>query len=171
MSDAHYAIGIDLGTTHCALSYVELNQGNEHVAQQIMGIPQLISPGNVEDRPLLPSFLYLPHPNEFAENDLMLPWSNQQQFATGELARQQGTKTPIRLVSSAKSWLCHPGVDRRAGIIPLDAPEEIEKVSPLQASIRYLEHLRDAWNFQHADAPSRCPFSTTGCHHYRAGIL
>lgn len=153
MSDAHYAVGIDLGTTHCALSYVELNHSDEQVAQQIMGIPQLISPGNVEDRPLLPSFLYLPHPNEFAENDLMLPWSSQQHFATGELARQQGAKTPIRLVSSAKSWLCHPGVDRRAGIIPLDAPEEIEKVSPLQASIRYLEHLRDAWNFQHPDAP------------------
>jgi len=146
-------VGIDLGTTHCALSYVDL-AGNEeeNVAAHVMTLPQLTSPGSVEERTLLPSFLYLPHPNEFAQNDLVLPWERNQQFAVGEFARVQGARTPIRLVSSAKSWLCHPGVDRRAAILPVDAPDEVQKVSPLQASIRFLEHLRDAWNNKHPDA-------------------
>lgn len=154
MSEARYSIGIDLGTTHCALSYVDLTQTEgEIVGQQIMHIPQLTAPGNVEEKSLLPSFLYLPHPDEFTQSDLMLPWDNDRRYAVGELARSQGVRTPIRLVSSAKSWLCHPGVDRRADILPVDAPEEIEKISPLQASIRYLEELCNAWNYQHADTP------------------
>lgn len=149
-----YCVGIDLGTTHCALSFVDLLQSQEEsIEQQVMGIPQLISPGNVEEKVLLPSFLYLPHPDEFAQNDLMLPWDNDRQYAIGELARSQGARTPIRVVSSAKSWLCHPGVDRRSALLPLDAPEEINKISPLQASIRYLQALRDAWNHKNPEAP------------------
>lgn len=149
-----YCVGIDLGTTHCALSFVDLLQSQgESVEQQVMGIPQLISPGNVEEKVLLPSFLYLPHPDEFAQNDLMLPWDNDRQYAIGELARSQGARTPIRVVSSAKSWLCHPGVDRRSALLPLDAPYEIEKISPLQASIYYLKALRDAWNHKYPEAP------------------
>jgi hypothetical protein len=69
------------------------------------------------------------------------------------MARSRGAGTPIRLVSSAKSWLCHPGVDRRAAILPADAPPEVTRVSPLEASVRYLTHLRDAWNHAHPDAP------------------
>lgn len=153
MSEAKYCVGIDLGTTHCALSFVDLveSQG-EAVKQQVMGIPQLTSPGNVEEKVLLPSFLYLPHPNEFAQNDLMLPWGSELPHAVGELARSQGARTPIRVVSSAKSWLCHPGVDRRSALLPLDAPDEVEKISPLQASIHYLQVLRDAWNYKYPDA-------------------
>ena len=73
-------------------------------------------------------------------------------FVVGELARAMGGRTPIRLVSSAKSWLCHPGVDRRAAILPVEAPDEVERVSPLQASMRYLEHLRAAWDQHYPDA-------------------
>ncbi|SDY07355.1 Hsp70 family protein [Nitrosomonas sp. Nm33] len=154
MNDARYSVGIDLGTTHCALSFVDLVQSQgEMVEQEIMGIPQLTSPGNVEEKVLLPSFLYLPHPDEFAQNDLLLPWDSEHQYVVGELARSQGVRTPIRVVSSAKSWLCHPGVDRRSALLPLDAPDEIEKISPLQASIHYLQVLRDAWNNRHPDAP------------------
>ncbi len=154
MNEAKYSIGIDLGTTHCAVSCVDLAQSQgETVAQAIIGIPQLTSPGNIEEKVLLPSFLYLPHPDEFAQNDLMLPWDSERQYIVGELARSQGVRTPIRVVSSAKSWLCHPGVDRRSALLPLDAPDEIEKISPLQASIHYLQDLRDAWNNQHSDAP------------------
>ncbi|WP_430229714.1 Hsp70 family protein [Nitrosomonas communis] len=154
MKEAKYSIGIDLGTTHCAVSCVDLAQSQgETVAQAIMGIPQLTSPGNVEEKALLPSFIYLPHPDEFAQNDLMLPWDNERQYVVGELARSQGMRTPIRVVSSAKSWLCHPGVDRRSALLPLDAPDEIEKISPLQASIHYLQDLRDAWNNQHPESP------------------
>src|SRR5450830_1195843 len=69
------------------------------------------------------------------------------------MARSRGATTPIRLVSSAKSWLCHPGVDRRSAILPQDAPDEVTRVSPLTASTRYLEHLRQAWNAAHPEAP------------------
>jgi hypothetical protein len=155
MSDPKYAIGIDLGTTHSALSYVDLSASDgEKTAQTVLGIPQLTGPGTVEDLPLLPSFLYLPHPDEMAAGELALPWqASGDGPVAGEMARSRGATTPIRLVSSAKSWLCHPGVDRRAAILPNDAPEEISRVSPLEASTRYLAHLRQAWDAAHPDAP------------------
>jgi len=154
-NDARYAIGIDLGTTHSALSYVDLQASDgEQADQGVLGIPQLSAPGTVEALPLLPSFLYLPHPEELAPSDLALPWTNGQAApVVGEMARSRGAGTPIRLVSSAKSWLSHPSVDRRAAILPTDAPEEVERVSPLAASTRYLEHLKAAWNATHPDAP------------------
>jgi hypothetical protein len=154
MSEARYAIGIDLGTTHCALSYVDFaSSEGERVQQETLLLPQLTGPGTVEERSLLPSFLYLPHPSELAPGDLMLPWTAGQDFVVGEFARERGAQTPIRLISSAKSWLCHAGVDRRAAILPADAPAEVERVSPQQASIHYLEHLKSAWNFTHPEAP------------------
>ena len=154
MSTARYAIGIDLGTTHCALSYVDLEASDgEKAAQQVLHIPQLTGPGSVEDRALLPSFLYLPHADELAGGDLSLPWTAAQDYAVGEFARSRGAATPIRLVASAKSWLCHPGVDRRADILPAEAPDEVARISPLTASVRYLAHLRAAWNAAHPDSP------------------
>ena len=123
MSAPRYAIGIDLGTTHCALSYVDIGASDgEHASQSVLRVPQLTAPGSVQELALLPSFLYTPHPSEFADGDLTLPWTAEQDFVAGELARSRGALTPIRLVSSAKSWLCHPGVDRRAAILPNDAP-------------------------------------------------
>lgn len=154
MSAARYSIGIDLGTTHCALSYVDLHASDgENTVYGVLDIPQLTGPGTVEGGALLPSFLYLPHESELAEGDLNLPWSSTQSFAVGEFARARGALTPIRLVSSAKSWLCHPGVDRRAAILPPDSPPEVARVSPLEASTRYLAHLRQAWDHAHPDAP------------------
>ncbi len=154
MSDARFAVGIDLGTTHCVMSYVDFaHSDGEAVAHGITPIAQLTGPGTVEERSVLPSFIYLPHPDELAADDLILPWDTQPAFAIGEWARTLGSHTPIRLVSSAKSWLCHPGVDRRAPILPVEAPPEIQQLSPLQASIHYLEHLRSAWSQQHPDDP------------------
>lgn len=154
MSEARYSIGIDLGTTHCALSYVDLAASDgDAAAQQVLPIAQLSSPGAVASPELLPSFLYLPHEGELAAGDLSLPWTASRDYAVGEMARSRGAGTPIRLVSSAKSWLCHPGVDRRAAILPNDAPPEVARVSPLEASVRYLNHLREAWDHAHPDAP------------------
>lgn len=160
---ARYAIGIDLGTTHSALSYVDLEQSDgERTAHGVLPVPQLTAPGTVEALPLLPSFLYLPHPDELAPGELALPWSNEDpgnggvasdNAIAGEMARSRGATTPIRLVSSAKSWLSHPSVDRRAAILPSDAPEEVTRVSPLAASTRYLQHLRRAWDQAHPEAP------------------
>lgn len=155
MSEARYAVGIDLGTTHCALSCIDLaTSEGDRVDQSLMAVPQLTAPGSVEERPLLPSFIYLPHPEEFAPGDLTLPWHAGSDAIVGELARSHGARTPIRLVSSAKSWLCHPGVDRREAILPPGAAEdEVERLSPFAASVRYLAYLRDAWNHAHPDHP------------------
>ena len=151
---AQYSIGIDLGTTHCALSYVNKTASDgEKVVQGVLDIPQLTAPASIEAKPLLPSFLYLPHESELSEAERTLPGAAASNYITGEFARSRGAATPIRLVSSAKSWLCHPGVDRRAGILPPDAPEEVSRISPLTASIRYLEHLRWAWEQAHPEAP------------------
>ncbi|WP_313177202.1 Hsp70 family protein [Massilia sp.] len=152
---ARYAIGIDLGTTHSALSYVDLEASDgEKTAHGVLPVPQLSAPGTVEALPLLPSFLYLPHPDELAPGELALPWSTEGETAVaGDMARSRGATTPIRLVSSAKSWLSHPSVDRRAAILPSDAPEEVTRVSPLEASTRYLQHLRRAWDHAHPEAP------------------
>ena len=151
---ARFSIGIDLGTTHCALSYVDMQASDgEQVVQQVLDVPQLTAPASVEGRPLLPSFLYLPHESELSPADLTLPWGASQDAVAGEFARQRGAATPIRLVASAKSWLCHPGVDRRAPLLPADAPPEVERISPLAASTRYLQHLRQAWDAAHPGAP------------------
>jgi hypothetical protein len=154
MSEPRFSIGIDLGTTHCALSYVDLAAcDGEQVSQQVLPIPQLTAPGSVESLGLLPSFIYLPHASELADGDLSLPWTTEQDHAVGEMARNRGAATPIRLVSSAKSWLCHAGVDRRAAILPNDAPPEVARLSPLEASLRYLAHLRAAWDLAQPEAP------------------
>ena len=154
---ALYAIGIDLGTTHSALSYVNLGQSDgEKSVHGVLQVPQLSSPGTLEELPLLPSFVYLPHADELAPGDLALPWVTEEAeapFVAGEMARSRGATTPIRLVSSAKSWLCHPGVDRRAAILPNDAPPEVARISPITAATRYLTHLRQAWDNAHPEAP------------------
>ncbi|HEX5344834.1 MAG TPA: Hsp70 family protein [Duganella sp.] len=157
MSDPRYAIGIDLGTTHSALSYVNLQTSDGEKTQHgVLAIPQLTAPGTIEELPLLPSFLYLPHADELAPGENNLPWqqtAEEQTGVAGEMARSRGATTPIRLVSSAKSWLSHPGVDRRSALLPNDAPEEVARVSPLEASTRYLTHLRKAWEQAHPEAP------------------
>ena len=152
--EPQFSIGIDLGTTHCALAWVDIGASDgEKTVYGVLDIPQLTAPGSVGSLSLLPSFLYLPHASELAADDLALPWTGEQDFAVGEMARSRGAQTPIRLVSSAKSWLCHPGVDRRAAILPNDAPPEVARVSPLEASTRYLAHLRQAWDHAHPEAP------------------
>ncbi len=153
-TDKRYSIGIDLGTTHCVLSYVDITDpdADEHI-QEVLQIPQLTAPGMIEDKAQLPSFLYQAHEAEISEGETTLPWTTKPDNLVGEIARNLGSKTPIRLVSSAKSWLCHAGVDCKSAILPTEAPEEVERISPYQASVAYLQHLCDAWNDQHPNAP------------------
>jgi hypothetical protein len=145
---SRYIVGIDLGTTNSALAYIDTSAGQEEPAVVHMLVPQLVQPGSVEERPLLPSFLYLPGENDLPAGSLKLPWDARAEWAVGEFARNQGNQVPTRLVASAKSWLCHPGIDRRAQVLPWKAPEGSRKISPLEASTAYLRHLCDAWNFQ-----------------------
>ena len=152
--EPQFSIGIDLGTTHCALSWIDhAASDGERVAQGVLDVPQLTAPASVQAQPLLPSFLYLPHDSELTPADRTLPGQAPHGGVVGEFARTRGAATPIRLVSSAKSWLCHPGVDRRAPLLPADAPEDVARLSPLAASTRYLEHLRWAWEQAHPGAP------------------
>ncbi len=148
-----YSVGIDLGTTHCVLSYVDLSKEEDELTQEVMSIPQLSSPGVVEDKNQLPSFLYIAHEAEIAEGASTLPWSAKPEYLVGDIARNLGSKTPIRLVSSAKSWLCHAGVDCKEPILPSEAPEEVARVSPFQATKAYLQHMKDAWENKHPNAP------------------
>ena len=142
-----YAIGIDLGTTHSALSYFNLSDDAPRGrAQPVLPIPQLTGVGTVEEHLLLPSFLYLPSPHEFPPDALALPWDRDRREVVGAFARSHGSKVPARLVSSAKSWLCHPGVDRTSALLPWQAPEEVHRISPLDAAAKYLRHLREAWD-------------------------
>src|SRR5439155_6898479 len=108
-------------------------------------MPQVVAQGSVEDHTLLPSFLYLPGPGEQPAGALRLPWDAKRDYCVGEYARAFGSQVPTRLVASAKSWLSHPGADRKADILPFRAPEDGRKVSPLEASPRYLKQMAAAW--------------------------
>ncbi|MCA9540140.1 MAG: Hsp70 family protein, partial [Myxococcales bacterium] len=145
---SRFVVGIDLGTTHCAVAYSPIDRADV----QLFEIPQLVAAGETATRRLLPSFLYLPADGEFTDAQRLLPWGPEPEIV-GEWAREQGASTPVRLVASAKSWICHGGVDRRAPILPWEAPEAIPKVSPFTASVRYLAHLRAAWDAAHPNAP------------------
>ncbi len=156
---SHFAIGIDLGTTHCALASIRSEADVKGETPQPFAIAQLVAPGETSERPLLPSFLYRPAEGEFTLDALSLPWTREPASApkvpqiVGEFARKKGTTTPARLVSSAKSWLSHAGVDRKAPILPWGEAEGVSKVSPLEASAEYLSHLRAAWDVAHPEAP------------------
>src|SRR5207302_314963 len=94
-----------------------------------------------------PSFLYLPGPSEQPAGAMKLPWAAERDYCVGEFARVFGSQVPTRLVASAKSWLCHSGVDRKAAILPWKAPDNGRRVSPLEATTYCLEHFVDAWNY------------------------
>ncbi|MGC3996762.1 MAG: Hsp70 family protein [Anaeromyxobacter sp.] len=150
--EARYLVGIDLGTVNTALAAVDLARGGDLAeAVQALEIPQLVAPGEVAARRLLPSSAYLPGP-ELPAEARRLPWG-EPEVVVGELAREQGARVPGRLVSSAKSWLANPRADRTAPILPWGAPEEIPRLSPVEASARYLAHLRDSWDAGHPGAP------------------
>ena len=149
-----YVIGIDLGTTNCALAFAPLGgDAREQPKVALFDVPQLVNPGEVRDEPLLPSFLYLPGPADFPAGSIALPWDESPQYVAGALAQKRGTEVANRLVASAKSWLSHAGVDRTAPILPPNAPEGVARISPLEASRQYLDHLREAWDSKMPDAP------------------
>ncbi|HAS6348558.1 TPA: Hsp70 family protein [Vibrio vulnificus] len=148
---AKFSVGIDLGTTHCVMSFMDTQ--DEQARVQVMAIPQLTAPGTVESRNQLGSFLYQPHEHEMNPASRVLPWTTEPTALVGAIARNLGGKTPLRLVASAKSWLCHGGVNRRDAFLPAGSPEEIEKVSPLRATELYLEHLKQAWDHAQPNHP------------------
>jgi hypothetical protein len=149
---ARYLIGIDLGTTNSAVAYVDLDKRPAGTIAHFQ-VPQLTAPGEMTTRDLLPSFVYLPGPHDLPAGSLALPWNKDATTAVGEFARNHGSRIPGRLVTSAKSWLCHAGVDRSAPLLPWSAPPEVQRISPVEASMRYLKHLVDAWDAEHPQHP------------------
>jgi len=146
-----FIVGIDLGTTNCALASVPQGAVDGEVVVSDCPIQQLERPGSVVPKPTLPSFVYLPSNGELPEGSMDLPWAGGRDYMVGLGARERGAQVPLRLVSSAKSWLCHAGVDRRAPILPFQAPPEVEKLSPIAAATAFLSHLREAWDAEHPD--------------------
>ncbi|HEX9575251.1 MAG TPA: Hsp70 family protein [Myxococcales bacterium] len=149
-----YCVGIDLGTSNSALGYADLEARDPGASVSVFEVPQLVGPGDVAPRPLLPSHLYVPGPHELPDGALALPWDPAHPGpAVGGFARDQGARVPGRHVASAKSWLCHPAVDRTAAILPWGAPPEVPRLSPVAASARILQHLKGAWDAAHPRNP------------------
>ena len=155
-SSSRYIVGIDLGTTNTVAAYADTAEAAE---PRLFEIEQLVAPGEVAARPLLPSLRYHPAPGELAPGDLGLPWQRPASVeddppsVLGELAKELGAKAPGRLVVSAKSWLSHGSVDRTAPILPWGGADDVPKISPLHASASYLAYVRTAWNHHFQDYP------------------
>ncbi|CAN5652076.1 Hsp70 family protein [soil metagenome] len=134
-------VGIDLGTTNSALAWIDAEATEDAAQTHLHEVEQLVSPGELARRSLLPSFLYVAGDLDFPAGSTALPWNPDGRHVIGELARRRGTENPARLVASAKSWLSHAGADRTAPILPWGAPEDVPHVSPVEASAEYLRHL------------------------------
>ena len=141
-----YIVGIDLGTTNSALACSDATAPEEERRIEIHSIPQLVNPSEMAERTLLPSFLYIPGEFDFPKGSVALPWDPEPKFVIGELARKRGAESPNRLVASAKSWLSYAAVNRTAPILPWQAPDEVPKLSPLEASSQFLQYLRTVWD-------------------------
>lgn len=155
MASPRFLVGIDLGTTNTVVAYCEITDNLEQSEVSLFDIDQLIGPGEVVRKPLLPSFRYHPTVGQISPSDLTLPWDNEpvagdiNNLIVGEWARELGAKVEGRQVSSAKSWLSHQAVDRSSDILPWAGAQDVDKVSPVIASASYLNHIRQAWNYRH----------------------
>ena len=147
---AKYIVGIDLGTTNSALARCDATAAEEESLIEVRGIPQLVNPNEMAERTLLPSFIYIPGEFDFPKGSTALPWEPEPKLVIGELARKRGAESPNRLVASAKSWLSYAGVDRSAPILPWQAPEEVPKLSPVEASSQFLQYLCTVWDSSEA---------------------
>ncbi|HRD91340.1 MAG TPA: molecular chaperone DnaK, partial [Accumulibacter sp.] len=147
-----FIVGIDLGTSNTVVAYAA--PGSRQV--ELFEIEQLVGPGQVAARPLLPSVRYHPAAGEIDPGELQLPWPVEETpgpVVAGRLALDLGGQVPGRLVASAKSWLSHAAVDRLAPILPWGADDTVSKVSPVGASASYLAHVRAAWLHRFPQAP------------------
>ncbi len=143
MSESKYIIGIDLGTTNSVVAYVETGKGE---GIEIFKIPQLVEEGVVENRKILPSFVFLPEEHDVSKKGIELEWVDNQKKVVGEFARNRGEELPARLISSSKSWLCNTLVDGNEPILPWKGAGDLSKMSPVEASSAVLSHVCSAWN-------------------------
>ncbi|MEO8268111.1 MAG: Hsp70 family protein [Aureliella sp.] len=147
---SRYVVGIDLGTTNCAVAYIDTTQASA-TAIENFPIEQWVDLGADARRELLPSFLYQPLAEELAS--LSLGKVAVTRRIAGSLARDRGMQLPGRQIASSKSWLCHDGVDRRAPILPWQNEDDVEKISPVSASAELLAHIARTWDRAHPSQP------------------
>ncbi len=149
---SRYVVGLDLGTTNSALAYVDTTETPWQI--RTFAVPQAVAAGQMEARETVPSFHYQPASGEVATGALRLPWQKHDAgYCVGHFARDQGTLAPARLINSAKSWLCHPGVDRTAELLPWQGAGDVERLSPVTVSARLLQHFCEAWDHAHRQHP------------------
>jgi len=145
-----FVIGIDLGTTNCTLSYASVDQENPEIQQ--FNVAQVVAPGTQAEQLSLPSFVYLPLQEELDSKIAGVEWESDRKYCVGTFARNRGSELADNLVASAKSWLCHSGINRRENILPTTHEDNDSKISPLDACSKFLQHLKEAWNHKMTDA-------------------
>jgi len=150
---ARYAIGIDLGTTNSVVAYTEISSGSQSSPVQLLPLQQFTGMSTLENCQSLASFCYLAADAEKQNGMFDMPWAKDRNFAVGEIARKQAASVPARTISAAKSWLANSKVDRRSGILPWNASPDIDKISPVEASARYLFEMVESWNSRFPDDP------------------
>src|SRR6266404_9814804 len=164
MTRARFSIGIDLGTTNCALAFVPLHGA---ARSEIVGIPQWEPLSGITESSGLPSFLYLP--DETAAVQIQGGAATKEEWIVGRLARKKAGESPGRVIHSAKSWLCHHTSDRTAPFLPLGSDDiaRNSKISPVRASALILDHLKGAWDSRFADAGADFEFD----HRHRSCVI
>jgi hypothetical protein len=146
---SRFVVGIDLGTTNTALAFVDTAISPENPDEAFVAplpIEQVVAAGHVDMRPTLPSAVYTVAGPELPAGAINLPWRAEDRIVVGHFARELGARFPTRYIHSAKSWLCHAGVDREAAILPPGSPDADARLSPAEVSQRLLTHLVEAWN-------------------------
>ena len=154
---SRYVVGIDLGTTNSAVTYIDTQASPWKI--RVLDVPQLVAPGEVEARDTLPSFHFQPVTTSAGESQpvnasLQLPWDKKpSKYCVGVYARDETGKTSGRGIASAKSWLCHAAVDRTADLLPWQGANDVQRLSPVEVSSRYLKHIRHAWDAKFKSEP------------------
>lgn len=139
-----YIIGIDLGTTNSTMAYASIANDSAHIEQ--FSIPQITTAGIQSDSLSLPSFHYFPLQEELNSKIAGIEWDKARKYCVGIFARDRGAEAASRMISSAKSWLCHSGIDRHSKLLPIQSEENTEKMSPLEACATLLQHMRESWD-------------------------
>lgn len=146
---SRFVVGIDLGTTNCAVAFVDTQKPNYRV--EIFRIDQLVDFGTTVRSDTLPSFHFELTDSEADPVDSRFRFGAEAKpkGIVGALARERTTQVPGRGIGSAKSWLCHTLVDRSSDLLPWQGDEDVERISPVEVSRRYLEHIRRQWDREH----------------------
>jgi molecular chaperone DnaK (HSP70) len=140
--NARFSLGIDLGTSNSAIAADNFESDEASIVE----ITQILRPNQIGESSILPSALYLPHPDEFPTDAFRLPWANDSRTAIiGHFAREHGALMPDRLVTSAKSWLSSYHVDPRRPVLPWKSDISEPKLSAFDCSRLYLEHLKEGF--------------------------